>query len=161
MAFYTIDGTNGPDTLIDYNRYPGDGYLGLVTINGFGGDDIIFGEDISTKYHIFGGAGNDFIVGGANKDILIGDDLSGGVGGNDYLVGGGGTVTISSMALVVTILSMGVLALINSLGMLALIALLGVPATIFSCFIQFQIVNLVCHEILSKTLLETVTYPVT
>lgn len=59
------------------------------------------------------------------------------------------------------LISMGVLALINSLGMLALISSLGALATIFSCFIQFQIVNLVCHEILSKTLLETVTYPVT
>lgn len=72
MAFYTIDGTNGPDTLIDYNRYPGDGYLGLVTINGFGGDDIIFGEDISTKYHIFGGAGPDKLVGDVGTDSLIG-----------------------------------------------------------------------------------------
>ncbi|MEH1831024.1 MAG: hypothetical protein V7L29_02820 [Nostoc sp.] len=90
MAFYTINGTNGPDTLIDYNRYPGDGYFSLVTINGFGGDDIISGQDIFTSYEVFGGAGNDFIVGGAYKDVLIGDDFSGGVGGNDYLAGGNG-----------------------------------------------------------------------
>ncbi|MHC5748081.1 MAG: calcium-binding protein [Nostoc sp.] len=91
MAVYTINGTNGPDSLIDYNRYPGDGYFSLITIKGFGGDDIITGQDIFTSYIIYGGAGNDFIVGSAYRDVIIGDDdYSGGVSDNDYLVGGAG-----------------------------------------------------------------------
>ncbi|MEH2124353.1 calcium-binding protein [Nostoc sp.] len=87
MASYTINGTNGPDSLTDYNHYSGYGYFSLVTINGFGGDDIITGQDIFTSYIIYGGAGNDVIFGGAYEDILVGDDFSGGVGGNDYLAG--------------------------------------------------------------------------
>jgi serralysin len=86
----TYNGTNGPDTLIDYNHYFGYGYFSLVIINGFGGDDIIAGQDIFTSYQLFGGAGNDFIVGGSYEDVLIGDDLYGGVPGNDFLAGGNG-----------------------------------------------------------------------
>jgi serralysin len=86
----TYNGTNGPDTLIDYNHYFGYGYFSLVTINGFGGDDIISGQDIFTSYNILGGTGNDFIVGGFYEDVLIGDDFSGGVPGNDFLAGGNG-----------------------------------------------------------------------
>ncbi|WP_292793923.1 M10 family metallopeptidase C-terminal domain-containing protein [Nostoc sp. NMS7] len=87
----TYNGTNGPDTLIDYN-HSSFSYINfsLVTINGFGGDDIISGQDIFTFYNIFGGAGNDLIVGGLNNDVLIGDDLFGGVLGNDYLAGSDG-----------------------------------------------------------------------
>ncbi|MGF2035184.1 MAG: calcium-binding protein [Nostoc sp. CmiVER01] len=86
MAVFTINGTNGPDSLTDYNRF--DSYISLVTINGFGGDDIIIGQDIFTVYEMFGGAGNDFVFGGVFGDVIIGDDLYSGVGGNDYLVGG-------------------------------------------------------------------------
>ncbi|MEH1927019.1 hypothetical protein [Nostoc sp.] len=84
----TYNGTNGPDTLIDYN-HSSFSYINFsqVTINGFGGDDIISGQDIFTSYIVFGGAGNDLIVGGLNNDVLIGDDLFGGVPGNDYLAG--------------------------------------------------------------------------
>ncbi|MEH1838392.1 MAG: hypothetical protein V7L20_06425 [Nostoc sp.] len=114
MAYITLNGTNDADTLIDYNRPLPDDYpfsfpeVNLVTINGFGGDDLIGGEDIFTIYNIFGGAGNDVVVGGVNGDVLIGDDFDGvagndylsggedndtlfGLGGNDTLIGGGGT----------------------------------------------------------------------
>ncbi|MGF1987811.1 MAG: calcium-binding protein [Nostoc sp. ZfuVER08] len=83
----TYNGTNGPDTLIDPNRSFGYSYFTLVTINGFGGDDIISGQDFFTFYNIVGGAGNDFIFGGFNNDVIIGDDIFGGVPGNDYLAG--------------------------------------------------------------------------
>jgi Ca2+-binding RTX toxin-like protein len=86
----TYNGTNGPDILTDSLSFIY-GYIGLVTINGFGGDDIISGQGgLFTFYTIFGGSGNDFITGGFSNDILIGDDFSGGVPGNDTLAGFGG-----------------------------------------------------------------------
>ncbi|BAZ50271.1 hemolysin-type calcium-binding region [Nostoc sp. NIES-4103] len=83
----TYNGTNGPDILVDNLSLVYD-YIGLVTINGFGGDDIILGQGgLFTSYNIFGGSGNDFITGGFSNDILVGDDLYGGVPGNDILAG--------------------------------------------------------------------------
>ncbi|MBN3871889.1 calcium-binding protein [Nostoc sp. JL33] len=92
MAFITINGTNDADTLIDYTRPLPDDYpfslpeSNLVTINGFGGDDIISGQDPFSTYIINGGAGNDLAVGGGSDDLLNGDDPDG-VAGNDYLDG--------------------------------------------------------------------------
>ncbi|MDZ8261909.1 M10 family metallopeptidase C-terminal domain-containing protein [Nostoc sp. ChiQUE01b] len=94
MAVYNHDGTNGSDSLIDYNhsslaQFP---YVefNTVTINGFGGDDILAGFDLFSSYFIYGGAGNDFLSGGFDDDILVGDDLLDGVAGNDTLIGGEG-----------------------------------------------------------------------
>lgn len=114
MAFITVNGTNDADILTDDNRPLPDGYplllpeSNLVTINGFGGDDILIGRDLFSFYMINGGAGNDLVIGSYNNDVLIGDDFDGvagndylagldgndalyGVGGNDTLIGGGGT----------------------------------------------------------------------
>ncbi|MBC6436054.1 calcium-binding protein [Nostoc sp. HG1] len=93
MAFKTINGTNDADTRTDDNRPLPDGFplslpeYNLVTINGFGGDDILIGLDIFNTYIINGGAGNDLVFGGVNDDVLFGDDLYDGVAGNDFLAG--------------------------------------------------------------------------
>ncbi|BAY78042.1 hemolysin-type calcium-binding region [Nostoc linckia NIES-25] len=89
MVIY--NGTNGSDTLIDYNRSFNYLDFRLVTINGFDGDDVIIGQDTFSNYILFGGAGNDFIVGGFYSNVLIGDDTFDGVGGNDILAGRDGT----------------------------------------------------------------------
>jgi len=85
----TYNGTNGPDVLFydHLSSFGVYGYIGLITINGFGGNDIIQVQGgLLTTYNIFGGSGNDFITGGFNKDVLAGDDYSG-VTGNDTLAG--------------------------------------------------------------------------
>ena len=60
-------------------------------IKGFGGDDVLYGEEGNDS--IDGGDGNDIIVGGKGDDILYGeegnDSIDGG-DGNDIIVGGKG-----------------------------------------------------------------------
>ncbi|MEH2326328.1 MAG: hypothetical protein V7K32_22755 [Nostoc sp.] len=97
MADKTLNGTNDGENLTDDSRSLFDGpdssleipEYNLVTINGFGGDDVLVGFDFFSSYFLFGGAGNDLLFGSINGDYLLGDDLSG-VAGNDYLSGGEG-----------------------------------------------------------------------
>ncbi|MEH2244002.1 calcium-binding protein [Nostoc sp.] len=118
MADRTINGTNYGESLTDYNPSfldPDSSLefteINIVTINGFGGDDILSGFDFFSSYFINGGAGNDFLSGSINGDVLAGDDPDGvagndvlvgldgddalfGFGGNDTLIGGTGTDTL-------------------------------------------------------------------
>jgi Tol biopolymer transport system component len=70
----TIQGTDGPDTLV--------GTTGRDVICGAGGDDTIYG--LGGKDVIFGGAGNDLIDAGDGQDVLVGGL------GSDRLLGGTG-----------------------------------------------------------------------
>jgi Ca2+-binding RTX toxin-like protein len=68
LVSYTINGTNGPDTLA--------GQLGADVVNGGDGDDIISGGYSADQLN--GGAGNDDIDGGPGNDVLRGglnDDI--------------------------------------------------------------------------------------
>ena len=85
-----VDGDNTSDIL--------GGGSGNDTMNGFGGDDILFGgqsnpADASHRDNMFGGDGNDKIYGNSDADFLQGDagsDLIFGGGDNDTLDGGAG-----------------------------------------------------------------------
>jgi Ca2+-binding RTX toxin-like protein len=93
----TIYANNGDNTLL--------GGAGNDIINGYGGDDVIYGgafavDATDTTDNIYGGAGNDDIRGNGGADYLYGeagdDSIIGGLGndniyggdGNDYLRGG-------------------------------------------------------------------------
>jgi Ca2+-binding RTX toxin-like protein len=68
--------------------------VGVETITGSGGNDILVGDAAST---INGGAGNDTITGGANNDVIDGgagvDNITTGAG-NDTITAGAGNDTI-------------------------------------------------------------------
>jgi Ca2+-binding RTX toxin-like protein len=68
--------------------------VGVETITGSGGNDILVGDAAGT---INGGAGNDTITGGANNDVIDGgagvDNITTGAG-NDTITGGAGNDTI-------------------------------------------------------------------
>ena len=68
--------------------------VGVETITGSGGNDILVGDAAST---INGGDGNDTITGGANNDVIDGgagvDNITTGAG-NDTIQGGAGNDTI-------------------------------------------------------------------
>src|SRR6185295_17912312 len=83
--------------------------IDLLTINGFGGDDVINAAALPAtglRLLVDGGAGNDKLTGGAGNNTLIGgndndvltdgngnDQLNGGKG-NDTLTGGNGNDTL-------------------------------------------------------------------
>ncbi|BDS31972.1 type I secretion C-terminal target domain-containing protein [Aeromonas caviae] len=87
----TLAGTDGNDTLLAAHDI-------ATTLNGNGGDDVLYGGNANDTLN--GGAGNDILFGGAGNDILDGgignDTLNGGIGndtlrgglGNDILIGG-------------------------------------------------------------------------
>jgi Ca2+-binding RTX toxin-like protein len=68
--------------------------VGVETITGSGGNDILVGDAAGT---INGGGGNDTITGGANNDVIDGgagvDNITTGAG-NDTITGGAGNDTI-------------------------------------------------------------------
>jgi thrombospondin type 3 repeat protein/beta-propeller repeat-containing protein/hemolysin type calcium-binding protein len=78
----TINGTAGPDVIVD---------LGSGTVNGFTGNDLICGNGLRNV--LVGGGGRDRLFGLSGRDRLNGgggsDNLKGGAG-NDTLLGGGG-----------------------------------------------------------------------
>ncbi len=80
-----LNGGGGNNTLI------GVGYSGALTLNGLGGNDVMWGG--TGLNSILGGAGNDHLYGNARNDSLDGgngnDQLFGGLG-NDSLNGGSG-----------------------------------------------------------------------
>ncbi len=91
-TFTILDGDVAPpkptqgNDLIDYR-----GYTTVQTVNGLGGNDVIFGRlvrDIldgnTGNDNIYGEGGNDIIRGGDGFDRLFAD------GGNDFLAGNGG-----------------------------------------------------------------------
>ncbi len=78
-----LNGGAGNNTLI------GVGYSGALTLNGLGGNDLMWGGTSTNT--ILGGTGDDRLYGNAFNDILDGgdgNDLLYGYDGNDSLIGG-------------------------------------------------------------------------
>ncbi|MUG97446.1 hypothetical protein F7734_36025 [Scytonema sp. UIC 10036] len=85
----TLWGTQNKDFIV--------GHGGADRLQGLGGDDILFGDDVflgnsmtlltAGSDYLEGGLGNDILWGGPGSDSLFGDDTQSKTGGNDILIG--------------------------------------------------------------------------